>query len=192
MDLWDNVPEQKVMSLGTTHKQCDEPLLLLDSSVGMAESTEKENQNKSWFHDSEITFLLRNYFQMRQSSEIQAHRADLDGSHWYHNWNLGLPTLYSNSISEGTQHPAAVDSCHQPYSVILNTKCPGERACTINKLLNSNLGWGGALNLKSQEYMFKNKRLGKVTRSINQENLNYHDSNFNISFLKEIKASCSV
>lgn len=40
--------------------------------------------------------------------------------------------------------------------------------------------------------MFKNKRLGKVTRSINQENLNYHDSNFNISFLKEIKASYSV
>lgn len=30
--------------------------------------------------------------------------------------------------------------------------------------------------------MLKNKRLSKVTRNINQENINYHDSNFNISF----------
>lgn len=30
--------------------------------------------------------------------------------------------------------------------------------------------------------MLKNKRLSKVTRNINQENINYHDNNFNISF----------
>lgn len=50
------------MSLRTMHKQCDEPLLSRDSSVGLAESTEKENQSKSWFHDSEITLSFETIF----------------------------------------------------------------------------------------------------------------------------------